>query len=176
MAERRYPRSPRLRPQPARSEVAGQRAGRRAVRGEFRRGRREQHPARRPRLGSVSVGCAGRTALAGPAPRQYRIDVRIWLARRLLAAVADVHRTQDADHRVRRRDGAEAQSRSGRRHEGGGLGHRQPQPEMDRAQGHVGSRGAAPRSRRRSASTPRRPGASARLVHRPFLDQHRCGC
>ena len=41
-------RPPRLRPQPARSEMAGRGARRRAVRGQLRRGRREQHPARRP--------------------------------------------------------------------------------------------------------------------------------
>ena len=164
-------RPPRLRPQPARSEVAGRCAGRRSVRGQFRRGRREQYPARRSRLGSVLVGCARRAAVAGPAPCQYRIDVRIRFARRLLAAVADVHRTQDAGDRVRRRDGLAAKPRCGRRHEGGRLGYRQPQPEMDRAQGHVGGRGA--RGDRGSDPRPHRGHrrAAAGLVHRAFLDQ-----
>ena len=38
------------------------------------------------------------------------VDVRIWLARRLLAAVADVHRTQFAGDGVRRRHRAAAKS------------------------------------------------------------------
>src|SRR4030081_2436103 len=46
------------------------------------------------RVGGVPVRRIGRAAMAGKASCQYRIDVRIWLARRLLAAVADVYRTQ----------------------------------------------------------------------------------
>ena len=64
----------------------------------------------------------GRAAMAGTTPRQYRIDVRIWLARRLLAAVAGVYRAQVADHRVRRRDRAAAKSRHRRGDEGGRAG------------------------------------------------------
>ena len=56
---------------------------------------------------------------------------------------------------VRRRDRAAAQSRHRRGHERGRLGHRQPQPEMGRAQGYAGGGGARRRSRRRSAFTPR---------------------
>ena len=66
----------------------------------------------------------------------------------------------------------EAQSRGGRRHEGGRLGHRQPQPEVGRAQGHVGSRGA--RGDRRRDPRPHRGdrAAPARLVHRTYVDQY----
>ena len=96
LTDARYPRDLRgYGRNPPRSAMARRRAGRGAVRRQFRGGRREQHFARRSRLGSVPVRRARRAALAGPAPRQYRIDVRIWLARRLLAAVADVHRAQD---------------------------------------------------------------------------------
>ena len=94
-----------------------------------------------PRLRSLPVGCARRTAVAGTTPRQYRIDVRIWLARRLLAAMADFYRAKFAGHGIRCRDRAEAKSRNCRRDERGRLGHRQPQPEMGRAQGHAGGRG-----------------------------------
>ena len=73
-------------------QMAGRRARRRAVRHQLRGGRREQHPARRRRLGGVPVGDRRRAALAGPAPHEHGIDLRIRLARRLLAALARVHR------------------------------------------------------------------------------------
>jgi hypothetical protein len=46
-------------------------------------GGENKYPARRSRLKRSFVGCQAQAA--GPAPRQYRIDVRIWFARRLLA-------------------------------------------------------------------------------------------
>ena len=49
-------------------------------------------------------------SLAVRVSRQYRIDVRIWLARGLLAAVANFHRTKIADDGVRRRNGPETKS------------------------------------------------------------------
>src|ERR1700721_2766508 len=72
--------------------LGSRRADRRTVRGEFRRGRRKQHPARRPRVGSVPVRRPGRAALAGATPRQYRVDVRIWLPRRPRGALWDLSR------------------------------------------------------------------------------------
>ena len=85
-------RPDRLRPQSARSALAGRRARRGAVRAQLRGRRREQHPARRRRLGSLPVRRARRGAVAGRAAHECRVDVRIRLARRLLAAVAHVHR------------------------------------------------------------------------------------
>ncbi len=46
-------------------------------------------------------------------------DLRIRLARRLLAPVAPVHRSRHPSHRLRRGAGACPQPGSGRRHEGG---------------------------------------------------------
>ena len=87
-------RSRRLWPQRPRSALAGRGPRRAAVRGEFRGGRRELDPAWRYGLGGVSLRRARRAALARPAPYERGIDVRIRLARRLLAAVAAVHRAQ----------------------------------------------------------------------------------
>ena len=58
---------------------------------QLRGGRREQHPARRRRLRGLPVRDRRRAALAGPAPHEHGVDLRIRLARRLLAAVAHVH-------------------------------------------------------------------------------------
>ena len=102
----------RLRPQPARPALAGRRARRRAVRRQLRGRRRAQHPAWRRDVGGVPLRRARRAAVAGPAPHERRVDVRIRLARRLLAAVAPVHRAQIAGHGVRRRHRAGAQSRT----------------------------------------------------------------
>ena len=88
------PRSRRLRPQSAPSALARRRAHRRAVRGQLRGGRREQHPARRRGLGGFPVRDGRRRALARPAAYEHGIDLRIRLPRRLLAALADVHRTE----------------------------------------------------------------------------------
>ena len=115
--------------------MAGRRPHRGPVRRQLRGGRREQHPPRRRRIGGVPVGDRRRAAVAGHAPRQHGIDLRVRLARRLLAPVADVHRARRAGHRLRRRDRDGAQPGGGRRHEGGGLGNRQPRPEVDRLQG-----------------------------------------
>src|ERR1700687_1880515 len=68
----------------------------------------------------------GRAAVAGTTPRQYRVDVRIRLARRLLAAMADFHRTQAADDGIWCCDRVETKSASCRGHEGSRLGHWQP--------------------------------------------------
>src|ERR1700691_5654837 len=67
---------------------------------------------------------------AQPWPGQRHANIEsvfeIWLARRLLAPLADLHRAQAADHGLRRRDRPEAKSRNCRGHEGGGLGYCQP--------------------------------------------------
>ena len=125
-----------------------------------------------PRLGSLPVGCARRAAVAGTTPRQHRIDVRIRLARRLLAAVARLYRAQAAGHRVRRRDRAATQSRDRRGDERGRLGHRQPQPEMGRAPQYAGSGGAGDHCGGDPHSHRGHRRAAARLVHRTVLDQH----
>ena len=72
--------------------MAGRRARRRAVRHELRGGRRELHPARRCSLRGLPLRDRRRSALAGPAPHEHGVDLRIRLARRLLAPVAAVHR------------------------------------------------------------------------------------
>ena len=91
------------------------RAGRAAVRHQLRRGRREQHPARRRRLRGLPVRDRRRRALAGHAPHEHGIDLRIRLARRLLAAAPHVHRARHARHRLCGGDGDGAQSAGGRR-------------------------------------------------------------
>ena len=150
--------------------MAGRRRRRRAVRRQLRGGRREQHPARRRRLRGVPVGDRRRAALARPAPHEHGIDLRIRLARRLLAAVADVHRARHPGHGLRRRDRAAAQPRGGRRHERGRLGDRLARPQMDRLQGFLQGR----RARAHARGDPHPHGghrrAAARLVHRPLLD------
>ena len=122
-------------------------ARRRAVRRQLRGRRRTLDPAWRRGIGSVPVGRARRRAVAGTAAYERRVDVRVRLARRLLAAVATVRRAQAAGHRVRCRARACAPSRSGRGDARGGLGNREPRPQMDRLQGHAGS-GRARRSHR----------------------------
>jgi hypothetical protein len=72
---------------------------------------------------------------AQPWPGQCRVDVRIRLARRLLAALAAVHRAKKAGDGVWRGDRARPSSGGGRGHGRSGLGNRQPRPEMDRLQG-----------------------------------------
>ena len=81
---------------PARPEAGRAARDRRAVRHQLRGGRREHHPARRRRLRGVPVGDRRRAALAGPAPHEHGVDLRVRLARRLLAAVAAVHRARHA--------------------------------------------------------------------------------
>jgi hypothetical protein len=55
---------------------------------------------------SLFVGDRRRAALAGAASHEHGVDLRIRRPRRLLAAVAAVHRTQPAGDRLRRRDRA----------------------------------------------------------------------
>ena len=56
----------------------------------------------------------GAAAVAGHAPHEHGVDLRIRLARRLLAAAPAVHRARRSGHRLRRRDGDGAQPASGR--------------------------------------------------------------
>ena len=138
----------------------------RAVRDQLRGGRREQHPARRRGSEAFLSEIVGAAALAGPAAHEHGVDLRVRLPRRLLAAVADVHRARHAGHRLRRRDGAAAQPGGGRRHEGGRAG-RSPATASNGS-----TTGTSPRTRsgrtspRRSASIPRSP-ASARSAGTP---------
>ena len=55
------------------------------------------------RVRGVPVGDRRRGALAGPAPHEHGVDLRIRLARRLLAAAPHVHRAQHAGDRLCRR-------------------------------------------------------------------------
>ena len=82
----------------ARSALAGRRPRGAAIRAELRGGRRERDPARRCRVGGFPVRRARRAAVARAAPHERGIHVRIRLARRLLAAVAAVHRAQYSGH------------------------------------------------------------------------------
>ena len=120
-------------------------------------------------LGGFSFRRARGAALARPAPYERGIDVRIRLPRRLLAAVAAVHRAQYSGDRVRRGERACPQSRSRRRHARGRLGDRLPRPQMDRLQGFLRGRrsGAHARSHPSAYRGDRR--AAVRLVHRPHL-------
>jgi hypothetical protein len=88
----RYVRDMRATAQPARRRNGRAARMSRAVRRQLRGRRRELHPARRRGLGSVPVGDRRRAALARPAPLEHGIDLRIWRARRLLAAPPHVHR------------------------------------------------------------------------------------
>ena len=74
----------------------------------------------------------GAAALAGPAPLEHGIDLRIWRPRRLLAAAPHVHRSRGAGDLLRRRHRARALARPGRGDAGGRLGDRLARPEMDR--------------------------------------------
>ena len=86
MTSKSYPRDmPWLRPQHSRSALAGRCADRRPVRRQLRGGRREQHPPRRCGLRGVPVRDRRRGGVAGPAPHEHGVDLRIRLARRLLA-------------------------------------------------------------------------------------------
>ena len=68
--------------------MAGRRACRGAVRPQLRGRRREQHPAWRRRLRGLPVRDRRRRALAGPAPLEHGVDLRIRRPRRLLAAAS----------------------------------------------------------------------------------------
>ena len=116
----------RLRPHAALRRLAEQRARRPAVRHQLRGGGREQHPARRRRVGSVPVRDHRRRALAGNAPHEYGVDLRIWLPGRLLAPPPPVHGPLGSGHRLCNRDRDCAQSRSGCGDERGGVGNRHP--------------------------------------------------
>ena len=126
-------------------------------------------------LGSVPVRCPRGTAVAGAAAHEHGVDVRIRLARGLLAAVAVVHasatcRSPCSASRPRWRDipTSVAAMREAR------LGDREPRPEMDRLQGCAGRRGARP-SRRSDPHPHRSHGrAAARLVHRAAARSRPC--
>ena len=96
-----------------------------------------------------------RAALAGAAPHEHGVDLRIW--RRAPASGGSGGCSPSA--RCRSRSSAWRPrwraTRSGRGDARGGLGNRQPRPQMDRLQGHAARRTSAPSSPRRSASTPR---------------------
>ena len=64
----------------------------------------------------------GAAALAGPAPLEHGIDLRIRGARRVLAAAPDAGGS--ADHRLRRRDRPGTRARAGRRDAGRRVGDR----------------------------------------------------
>ncbi len=152
--------------------MARRRAARRAVRAQLRGGRREQHPARRPGVGSISVGDHRRAAVARQAPHEHGVDLRVRLACGLLAHLAAVRAQEHSAHRLRRRDRAGAQRGSRRRDERGGLGDREPRPQVDRVQGFCAGRGT-PASRRGDPHPHRGDRlAPARLVSRSLLGAH----
>jgi hypothetical protein len=82
-----------------------------ADRTQLRGRRREQHSQWRRRLRGVSLRDHRRGPPTGAAPHEYRVDLRVWQPRRVLAADASVRGAPDPDHRLRRGDGALAQSR-----------------------------------------------------------------
>ena len=100
----------------------------------------------------------GAQAWPGQRHMNMEFDLRVRLARRLLAPVAPVHRTRHARDRVRRRHRDGAQPRSCRRDEGGRLGDRHARPQVDRLPGFRRGGRARPCRSRRSASTPRSTG------------------
>ncbi len=152
--------------------LAGRRARRRPVRHQLRGRRREQYPARRRRLGGVPVGDRRRGAVAGHAPHEHGIDLRIRFARRLLAPAPDVHRTLDPGHGLRGRDRDGAQSRSGRSDERGQVGDRHPRLEMDRLSRHAGRSGGPAHRRGDPHSHRGRRRAAARLLSGAVVGQH----
>ena len=114
----------------------------------------------------------GAAALARPAPHERGIDVRIRLARRLLAAVAAVLGAQSGGDRLRRCRRARAQSRDRRRHARGRVGDRLPWAQMDRVQGFLGSRRSRPYARGDPAAHRRDRRAPLRLVYRAHVRAH----
>ena len=160
---------------PARRRLAGRRARRRPVRAQLRGGRRELRSCTAtppPRPSSREI--VGAAALAGHAPLEHGIDLRIRRPRRLLAAARPLHRARRAGHGLRRRHRAGPLAGAGRRDAGGRLGDRQPRPEVDRL-----PRRHPPRPRRADIAEAIRLHTEvtgeppARLVHRPLLGQHR---
>ena len=77
----------------------------------------------------------GAKPLPGQRNMNVEFDVRIRLARRILATVANVHRTEDSAHGVRRGRCACPQSVMRGGHARSRLGDRKPRLEMDRLQG-----------------------------------------
>ncbi len=152
--------------------MAGRRPHRGAVRDQLRGGRRELPAPRRPGLGGVPVGDRRRAGLAGPAPHEHGIDLRIRLAGRLLAPAQAVHRAQPAGDGLRRRHRPPAQSRRGRRHARGRLGDRLPRPQVDRLPRLLLRGGEGPHER--GDPDPHRGDrrAPARLVHGPDLGKY----
>ena len=142
------------------------------VRGEFRGGRREHDLARRCGVRSVSVGRAGGRAVARPASHERGIDVRIRLARRILAPVAAVHRAQNSGDRFRGGERARPQSSGGSRHARSRLGDCLPRPEMDRLQRFFACRGSVPHARGDPSAHRGDRRAAFGLVHRPQLGAH----
>src|SRR5262249_10067628 len=88
---------------------------------------------------------------------------------RLRRRVAAVWGAQAPDHGVWSGACAGAQSGRGRGHAGGRLGDCEPRSQMDRLQGHAGSRGACRSHRGDSHSHYGHGRAAARVVHRPYL-------
>ena len=111
-------------------------------------------------------------ALARCAPHEHGVDLRIRLARRLLATAPHVRRALGSRDGLRRRDGDGAQRRSYRGDERGGVEDRHPRLEVDRLSRHAtGRRGAA---YRRGDPDPHRGRGRAvtRLLPGPFVDEH----
>ena len=147
----------RLRAHAALRGLAGRSADRAAIRHQLRGRRRKQHPARRRRLGGLPVGNRRRRALARAAPHEHGIDLRIRLARRLLAPPSPVHRARRAGDGVRRRDRDGAQPASGRGDERSRLGDRHPRLQVDRLSRHARRHRKRATSPTRSRSTRRSP-------------------
>ena len=160
-------RSRRLRPQPARSALAGRRPRRAAVRDELRGGRGERDPARRSRRRRRSFAtCSARSP--GRGQRHMNVESmfeygsragfwRLWrmfTARKIPVTVFGV-----ASALARNPQCVAGHARSR-------LGDRLARPEMDRLQGFLLTRTSAPICARRSASTSRRP-ASGRSAGIP---------
>ena len=115
----------------------------------------------------------GAQPVAGSAPLEHGIDLRIWRARRLLAAAPHLHRGRSAGHRLWRGNGARPLARPGRGDAGSRLGDRLAWAEMDRLP-RLQDRGRA--ARPAGGGQIARGGdrrAADRLVHRAHVGQHR---
>ena len=111
--------------------------------------------------------------MAGHAPHEHGVDLRIRLARRLLAPAPDVHRARHAGHRLRRRDRDGAQSPSGRGDERSRAGRSPPTATNGSTIATRRSEIEAPPHRRGGAHPHRsRRRAPARLLSGPLVDQH----
>ena len=147
-------RHARLRPQPARPEMARRRAHRAPVRRQLRGGRGELRAARRRGVGGVPLRDRRGATPARRAPHEHGVDLRVRLPGRVLAAVADIHAPRDASHRLRGGDGARTQPRGGGGDAGSGLGDREPRSALESTTSSCRWTSNARISRRPSRSTP----------------------